>query len=88
MRMAFPWREEHLWILPGGGIEQGETAEAAVKREVYEETGAVDINIVGEAWHRESFVEERNTHLKQRYFFVLTDRFDPMPTELSEEETD
>ena len=28
-----------VWVLPGGGIETDETAEEAVKREVFEETG-------------------------------------------------
>ncbi len=86
MRMAFPWRLDHLWILPGGGIEQDEEPEAAVVRESYEETGATTIKVVGEAWWRESFVEAKMMHLKQRYYLVFSDHFEPKPIKFSEQE--
>jgi 8-oxo-dGTP pyrophosphatase MutT (NUDIX family) len=32
-------RRSHWWVMPGGGLEAGESFEQAAKRELYEETG-------------------------------------------------
>ena len=33
--------DETYYVFPGGGIEEGETAEEAMKREIYEELGYI-----------------------------------------------
>ena len=55
-----------IWMVPGGGIEEGESAAEAAIREVKEETG-LDIAVDGLLWH----VEEVS-HRGQRFvnFFM------------------
>ncbi|CCQ97088.1 hypothetical protein CULT_560038 [[Clostridium] ultunense Esp] len=34
-----------FWVLPGGGVKKYETFEEAGKREIYEETGIINVNV-------------------------------------------
>lgn len=72
------WREE--WELPGGMLDDGETARAAALRELAEETGVVaaGLDLVGVA----TFRLEPDQRLEHAALFrtVLAPGSDPVPT--------
>ena len=61
--------ERTVWMVPGGGIEEGETAAEAVVREMKEETG-LDVPVGPMIFHIEEVSEKRG----QRFvnFFMAT----------------
>lgn len=80
VRFTFP--DGELWACPGGGIEDGESDEAAVTRELAEEAGLVGFTLGPCVWRREHRLPlfgGRWDGQVERYYLVRTDAFEPMP---------
>lgn len=58
-----------FFVLPGGGVEEGESIEEAVIREVKEETN-FDAKTNKKLWE---FLNDHNGNKKMHYFYLITD---------------
>jgi 8-oxo-dGTP pyrophosphatase MutT (NUDIX family) len=78
--------EPGFWFLPGGGALVGESLEAAVRRETYEETGARLGQLGPVVWVRHvSFpFDGRQFEQHESIFVVRSVRFEVRPTALTE----
>lgn len=82
------WRDCIIWLAPGGALEDGESFEAAARRECWEETGLELDGALPHVWNREHtwMWKGREIHTRERYFFKRVDGFEPDAPELEEYE--
>ncbi len=79
MRVRLPRGGEPFWIVPGGGLEDGESYQGALRRELAEELGLSGIEVGPLIWRRDHTFDWDGGRLQQyeQFYLVHTERFEP-----------
>jgi 8-oxo-dGTP diphosphatase len=69
------------YVLPKGGVEDGEAIEAAARREIAEEAGLHHLTLLGALGTRSRLTFDRRKWITVHYFAYLADRDGGKPTD-------
>ena len=82
MRWEHTPGREAWWITPGGGVQEGESDEAALRRELDEEAGLQPADVGPAVWRREHVLPfgGRIVRQRERFHLLRVDSHEVAPT--------